>query len=101
VQIPSEIAQEIEPEAMIMKEAVASFVITKKRMQNGRVYESPRIYLPTKLTTDSSFPFLGATNKLFVRVAGTRLVVERAPRDVLKRFGRLTKTKRRVRRRRS
>ena len=24
-----------------MKEAVASFVITKKRMQNGRVYESP------------------------------------------------------------
>jgi hypothetical protein len=81
-----------------MKEVVASFVISKKRMQNGRVYESPRIYLPTKLTTDSSFPFLGTNNKLFVRVAGRRLVVERAPRDVLKRFGRLTRTKRRVRR---
>jgi hypothetical protein len=81
-----------------MKEAVASLVITKKRMQNGRVYESPRIYLPTKLTTDSSFPFFGASNKLFVRVAGKRLVVERAPRGVLKRFGRLTKSKRRARR---
>jgi hypothetical protein len=82
-----------------MKEAVASFVVTKKRMQNGRVYESPRIYLPTKLTTDSSFPFLGASNKLYVRVAGKRLVVEHAPREVLKRFGRLTKMRRRPRRR--
>jgi hypothetical protein len=81
-----------------MKEAVASFVITKKRMQNGRVYESPRIYLPTKLTTDSSFPFLGDSNKLYVRVAGKRLLVERAPRGVLKRFGRLTNTKRRAKR---
>jgi hypothetical protein len=77
-----------------MKEAVASFVVTKKRMQNGRVYESPRIYLPTKLTTDSNFPFLGASNKLYVRVAGKRLVVERAPREVLKRFGRLNMKKR-------
>jgi hypothetical protein len=82
-----------------MKEAVASFVVTKKRMQNGRVYESPRIYLPTKLTTDSSFPFLGASNKLYVRVAGKRLLVERAPKEVLKRFGRLTKMRRRPRRR--
>jgi hypothetical protein len=82
-----------------MKEAVASFVVTKKRMQNGRVYESPRIYLPTKLTTDSSFPFLGASNKLYVRVAGKRLVVERAPREILKRFGRLPRIRRRPRRR--
>lgn len=83
-----------------MKEAVASFVVTKKRMQNGRVYESPRIYLPTKLTTDSNFPFLGASNKLYVRVAGKRLVVERAPREILKRFGRLN-SKRRARRKRN
>lgn len=82
----------------MMKEAVASFVISKKRMQNGRIYESPRIYLPTKLTTDSSFPFLGVSNKLYVRVAGKRLVVERAPREILKRFGRLPKAKRRTRR---
>jgi hypothetical protein len=84
-----------------MKEAVASFIITKKRMQNGRVYESPRIYLPTKLTTDSNFPFLGVSNKLYVRVTGKRLVVERAPRLVLKRFGRLTRTKRRAKRKSS
>jgi len=80
-----------------MKEAVASFVVTKKRMQNGRVYESPRIYLPTKLTTDSNFPFAKGSLKLYVRVAGKRLLVERAPRTVLKRFGRLPKRPRRAR----
>lgn len=80
-----------------MKEAVASFVVTKKRMQNGRVYESPRIYLPTKLTTDSSFPFAKGSLKLYVRVAGKRLLVERAPRTILKRFGRLTRGRRRTR----
>jgi hypothetical protein len=74
-----------------MKEAVASFVVTKKRMENGRVYESPRIYLPTKLTTDSNFPFVKGSEKLYVRVSGKRLLVERAPRKILKRFGRLTK----------
>jgi hypothetical protein len=78
-----------------MKEAVASFVITKKRMQNGRVYDSPRIYLPTKLTTDSNFPFLDDSEKLYVKVAGKRLVVERAPREILRRFGRLPKPRRR------
>jgi hypothetical protein len=77
-----------------MKEAVASFVVTKKRMQNGRVYESPRIYLPTKLTTDSNFPFVKGSVKLYVRVAGKRLVVERAPRMILKRFGRLKRGRR-------
>jgi len=77
-----------------MKEAVASFVVTKKRMENGRVYESPRIYLPTKLTTDSNFPFMKESVKLYVRVAGKRLVVERAPREVLKRFGRLKRSRR-------
>lgn len=80
-----------------MKEAVASFVVTKKRMQNGRVYESPRIYLPTKLTTDSNFPFAKGSLKLYVRVAGKRLVVERAPVTVLRRFGRFTKRRRHAR----
>ncbi|MGA2971480.1 MAG: hypothetical protein ABSE39_02510 [Candidatus Bathyarchaeia archaeon] len=83
-----------------MKEAVASFVVTKKRMQNGRIYESPRIYLPTKLTTDSNFPFAKASLKLYVRVAGKRLVVERAPNTVLRRFGRLPKRRRPARTRR-
>ena len=77
-----------------MKEAVASFVVTKKRMPDGRVYESPRIYLPTKLTTDSNFPFAKGSLRLYVRVSGKRLLVERAAPTVLKRFGRI---KRRVR----
>lgn len=63
-------------------------------MRNGRVYESPRIYLPTKLTTDSSFPFLKGSEKLYIRVSGKRLLVERAPRTVLRRFGRLSVKKR-------
>lgn len=82
-----------------MKEAVASFVISKKRMQNGRIYESPRIYLPTKLTTDSNFPFAKGSLKLYVRVLGKRLVVERAPNTVLRRFGRITTRRRRIRKR--
>ena len=81
-----------------MKEAVASFVVTKKRMPDGRVYESPRIYLPTKLTTDSNFPFAKGSLRLYVKVAGKRLLVERAAPAVLKRFGRI---KRRVRKAKS
>jgi len=78
-----------------MKDGVASFVVTKKRMPDGRIYESPRIYLPTKLTTDSNFPFSKGALRLYVRVSGKRLLVERAGSVVLKRFGR---TKRKVRR---
>jgi hypothetical protein len=82
-----------------VKEAVASFVITKKRMPDGRVYESPRIYLPTKLTTDSTFPFAKASLRLYVRVSGDRLLVERAGPSVLKRFGRGRKKTRKAKRR--
>lgn len=82
-----------------MKEAVASFVVSKKRMQNGRIYESPRIYLPTKLTTDSNFPFAKGSLKLYIRVLGKRLIVERAPNTVLRRFGRIAPRRRRNRKR--
>jgi hypothetical protein len=78
-----------------MKEAVASFVVTRKRMPDGRVYESPRIYLPTKLTTDSNFPFTKGSLRLYARVSGKRLLLERAAPSVLKRFGH---AKRRIRR---
>ena len=67
-------------------------------MPDGRVYESPRIYLPTKLTTDSNFPFAKGSLRLYVKVAGKRLLVERAAPAVLKRFGRI---KRRVRKAKS
>ena len=82
-----------------MKEAVASFVVTKKRMPDGRVYESPRIYLPTKLTTDSNFPFAKESLRLYVRVSGKRLLVERAAPTVLKKFGRVKMRPRRAKRR--
>ena len=82
-----------------MKEAVASFVVTKKRMPDGRVYESPRIYLPTKLTTDSTFPFAKASLRLYVRVSGDRLLVERAAPNILKRFGRVKQKRRKAKRR--
>jgi len=84
-----------------MKEGVASFVVTKKRMPDGRIYESPRIYLPTKLTTDSNFPFAKGTMRLYVRVSGRRLLLERAAPIVLKRFGRVRRKARRPRRKRS
>lgn len=82
-----------------MREAVTSYVITKKKMPDGRVYESPRIYLPTKLTTDSNFPF-GKGAMLHVRLDGRRLIVESAATTVLRRFGKLKKTKLRKRKRR-
>jgi hypothetical protein len=83
-----------------MRDAVTSYVITKKKMPDGRIYESPRIYLPTKLTTDSNFPF-GKGTMLHVRLAGKRLIVETAPNTILRRFGKLrTKTKARIRPRR-
>ena len=83
-----------------MKEAVASFVVTKKRMPDGRIYDSPRIYLPTKLTTDSNFPFSRESLRLYVRVLGKRLVVERAAPIVLKRFGRMRKKARKAKKKR-
>jgi len=82
-----------------MREAVTSYVITKKKMPDGRVYESPRIYLPTKLTTDSNFPF-GKGTMLHVKLAGRRLIVEPAATTVLRRFGKLRKLKLRRKKRR-
>ncbi|MGO9646208.1 MAG: hypothetical protein ACLPY5_15860 [Candidatus Bathyarchaeia archaeon] len=74
-----------------MREAVTSYVITKKKMPDGRVYESPRIYLPTKLTTDSTFPF-GKGAMLHVRLEGRKLIVEPAALTVLRKFGKIRKT---------
>jgi hypothetical protein len=75
-----------------MREAVTSYVITKKKMPDGRIYESPRIYLPTKLTTDSNFPF-GKGTMLHVKLEGRRLIVEPAAIHILRRFGKIRKIK--------
>ena len=68
-------------------EVLANYVATRKRAKNGKTYESPRIYLPTKLTCDSAFPFSGTMVRVRVRVRGGRVVAERASKKDLERFG--------------
>lgn len=61
---------------MVMR-ILTHFAVAKKwGKKEGIVYRSPRIYLPTKLTDDSSFPFLEG-DQVSVRVEGERLIVER------------------------
>jgi hypothetical protein len=83
-----------------MLEVLANYVATRKRGKNEKTYESPRIYLPTKLTCDSAFPFTGRTVRVRIRVDGRRVIVERASRKDLERFGEATGPARRRRRRR-
>jgi len=97
--ISSSIRLTLNPKVSRMREAVTSYVITKKKMPDGRVYESPRIYLPTKLTTDSNFPF-GKGAMLHVRLEGRKLIVEPAALTVLRRFGKMRKHRTGVRRNR-
>jgi len=61
---------------MVTKILTTISVAKKWAKKSGVVYRSPRIYLPTKLTDDSSFPFLEG-DQVAVRVDGDRLVVER------------------------
>ena len=49
----------------------------KQARAEGTVYRSPRIYLPTKLTDDSSFPFKDG-DLLSIRVDGRKLIVQKA-----------------------
>ena len=84
-------------------EVLANYVATRKRGKNGKTYESPRIYLPTKLTCDSGFPLAGRLVRVRVRVEGRRLFIEKASKKDLGRFGELsvkrTKPKKRRKRR--
>lgn len=47
-----------------------------KKKGKGTVYRSPRIYLATKLTDDSSFPFKEG-DPLLVKIQGKKLVIEK------------------------
>jgi hypothetical protein len=61
----------------MVKKVLTRFAVAKKNANNGdAIYRSPRIYLPTKLTDDSVFPFKEG-DLLLVRVDGRRLVVQR------------------------
>jgi hypothetical protein len=99
----STLERKIKKDKMIkMLEVLANYVATRKRGKNGKTYESPRIYLPTKLTCDSGFPMAGRLVRVRVKVEGKRLLVERASRKDLARFGELpAKRAKRKRRRKS
>jgi len=72
-----------------MKEAVAKFILSKRLVKGGRYYTSPRIYLPTKLTQDSSFPFKGDDIPIYVKIKGRKLIIQRASRQTLLKYGKL------------
>lgn len=56
---------------------VTKFTVTRKpARRQGAFYRSPRIYLSTKLTDDSVFPFREG-DFLLVRIVGRRLVIQR------------------------
>lgn len=60
---------------------VCKYAVTKRRGATGAVYRSPRIYLPTKLTEDSSFPFKDG-EQVYVRIVDRRLIIERLPKKI-------------------
>jgi hypothetical protein len=62
----------------MVSKIVLKLTIVKKRDKQGRpIYRSPRIYLPTKLTDDSCFPFREG-QPLLAKVVGEKLVIEKA-----------------------
>jgi hypothetical protein len=66
----------------LVKRVLTRFAVAKKTSDNGEaVYRSPRIYLPTKLTEDSVFPFKEG-DLLLVRVDGRKLVIQRVRKSL-------------------
>ena len=62
----------------MVKKIITRFAVAKKLARSeGTTYRSPRIYLPTKLTDDSSFPFKEG-DILSIKVDGRKLIVQRA-----------------------
>jgi len=66
----------------MVKKILTRFAVAKKAASNGdTVYRSPRIYLPTKLTDDSSFPFKEG-DILSVRVDGRKVLIQKVRRSI-------------------
>jgi len=64
----------------LVKKILTRFAVAKKPARaKGTVYRSPRIYLPTKLTDDSTFPFREG-DLISIRVDGRKLIVQRVPK---------------------
>src|SRR5437870_9833545 len=71
----------------LVKKILTRFAVAKKPASNGdTVYRSPRIYLPTKLTDDSSFPFKEG-DILSVKVDGRKVMIQRVSRAIDQRNG--------------
>lgn len=71
----------------MVKKILTRFAVAKKAAESGdTVYRSPRIYLPTKLTDDSSFPFKEG-DILSVKVDGRKVMIQRVSRAVSQRDG--------------
>jgi len=67
----------------LVKKIVTKFAVAKKAARlEGMTYRSPRIYLPTKLTDDSTFPFKEG-DVIAVKIDGRKLVVQRAPKAIV------------------
>jgi len=70
----------------LVKKILTRFAVAKKPARSeGTQYRSPRIYLPTKLTDDSSFPFKEG-DLLTIRVDGRKLIVQRAQKSIRESF---------------
>jgi hypothetical protein len=82
---------------MRLREVLANYVATRKKGKNGKTYESPRIYLPTRLTCDSAFPFSKGMVRVRIKIVDQRLLVERASRKDLERYGELPARRRKRR----
>jgi hypothetical protein len=56
---------------------VTKFKIAKKiGKKKGVIYKSPRIYLPTRLTEDSRFPFK-ENDPLLIKIDGKKLIIQK------------------------
>ena len=69
---------------MVKKLLVKLSIVRKKDKHGNAIYRSPRIYLSTKFTDDSSFPFKEGQT-LLVKVVGEKLVIEKMPKKKRKR----------------
>ncbi len=71
----------------LVKKILTRFAVAKKSAGKGdAVYRSPRIYLPTKLTDDSSFPFKEG-DILSVKVDGRKVMIQRVRSAIALRNG--------------
>jgi hypothetical protein len=65
----------------VVDRVLTKYSVAKKKGKSGAIYRSPRIYLPTKLTDDSTFPFK-EEEEVLVRISARRLIVEKVPKKL-------------------